>query len=146
MKEDIPSARLADTEVQTDEAILMVGYGYDQRTGGFQGERHSGKNRVATFTMGGATFLVGKPLEIAQPVMPGGSVVVREPGSYMLEGDSGGPCFRESDGALVGIAMATSPPPLEFSEFTSTSFYRAWLREELGRADRKNSGSRPSAP
>jgi hypothetical protein len=94
--------------------------------------------------MGGATFLAGKPLEIAQPVMPGGSIVVREPGSYMLEGDSGGPCFRESDGALVGIAMTTSQPPLEFSEFTSTYYYRAWLKAEMERA--KSPATRPAAP
>jgi hypothetical protein len=137
---------MANSEVQLREAIVMVGYGYDQRVGGFQGERRSGKNEVATFTMGGATFIVGKPLEVAQPVRPGGSIVVREAGSYMLEGDSGGPCFRQSDGALVGIAMTTSQPPLEFSEFTSTYSYRDWLRAELERAKRHGSPARPNAP
>jgi hypothetical protein len=132
--DDFRPARLSGTEVQVGEAILMVGYGFDQRVGGVQGERRSGRNDVATFTLGGSTFIAGKPLQVAQPVMPGGSIITRQAGSYVLEGDSGGPCFRESDGALVGIAMTTSQPPLEFSEFTSTHHHLAWLKAELKRA------------
>ncbi len=128
-------ARMANAEVVMGEDVLMVGYGYDQRVGGFDGERRSGRNQVATFMKGGATFFVGKPLEVARPVMPGGSIVVREAGAYMLEGDSGGPCFRVSDGALIGIAMTTSHPPLDFSEFTSTFYFREWLKEALERAE-----------
>ncbi len=131
---EIQPARLIDTEVAVGESIVMVGYGLDARLRGSQGERRSGRNDVATFTLGGATFFAGKPPKVVQPVMPGGPIMAQQEGSHMLDGDSGGPCFQESTGALVGIATTNSEPPVEFSEFTSAYHHRKWLNAELARA------------
>ena len=68
---------------------------------------------------------------------------MRENASYALAGDSGGPCFRESAKALelVGIAKTSYGGPIEFSEYTSTLFYKSWIRQELDRARKAESGT-----
>ncbi|KFE69917.1 hypothetical protein DB31_4959 [Hyalangium minutum] len=79
------------------------------------------------------TFSEGEPL------------LMRETASYALAGDSGGPCLRENGDALelVGIAKTSYRAPVEFSEYTSTYFYREWIREQLELA-RKAASTKPA--
>jgi V8-like Glu-specific endopeptidase len=119
--EEFPAVPLASSEVSVDEAIVLVGYGYEKTTGGLLGKRRSGKNKVVKIYKrepGGTEFRAG--LSSTQNI---------------YGGDSGGPCLRE-DGqqvGLVGIASAyeTDTEGREFSVFTSTYAYREWLLKEI---------------
>lgn len=107
-----------------------------------EGTRRFGFNDIASISESGATFLVGKPIQIQRPYKPKEALLVREEGSYSLKGDSGGPCLRERDGVmeLVGIAKTRygGHALVQFSEYTSISFYLEWLRREIAVAERKN--------
>jgi hypothetical protein len=115
---DVPLAgvRLADSEVQAQESLIMAGYGHDPSVGSRHGARYFRKNRVTRVL-----------------TSPDGRALYAQQGAALYEGFDGGPCFRE-DGqgrGVVGIAgLSTS----EGLSFTRTSFYRDWLRAELQRA------------
>lgn len=117
---------VATDKVWLNDSVVLVGYGYDKRTHGYSGDRRSGNNQVTAVETSGKTFLVGRK------------------GSHTLGGDSGGPCLRE--GMLVGIATTSSEPPVEFSEFTSTHFYKQWLDEEIAQARKKTASVGTQAP
>jgi hypothetical protein len=107
-----PPVPLADTEVQVDEHVLLVGYGYDSMTGGVYGKRRFSKNRVTR-------------------ISPGGEMMIfAQPGRQRFKGDSGGPVLRESKQgpSLVGIS---SKGLGEEATFVSASFHRNWLTQEL---------------
>lgn len=135
--------RLAKELVQYTQPVTLVGYGSDAPDVGMEGTRRFGFNEIASISESGATFLVGKPIQIQRPYKPKEMLLVREEGSYSLKGDSGGPCLRERDGVmeLVGIAKTRygDHALVQFSEYTSISFYVEWLRRELAVAERKNS-------
>lgn len=96
---------------------------------------------MATIAEDGATFPVGKPIEVRRPYKPKEIVLVRQEAPYSLGGDSGGPCLRESNGAmeLVGIAKTHygGGALVEFSEYTSTLFYRTWLLQAIADVERR---------
>lgn len=127
--------RLAKAEVRYTHTVTLVGFGANGLAGAQPAERRYGRNEVATIAEDGATFLVGKPIEVRRPYKPKELVLMREDASYSLEGDSGGPCLRESNGAmeLVGIAKTHygGGALVQFSEYTSTLFYRAWLLQAI---------------
>lgn len=125
-EQEAPPVALADRAVSLREQVTLVGFGNDSRTNGYSGDRRSGQNTVAALETVGKTFLVGQK------------------GSHTLGGDSGGPCFR--DGMLVGIATTSSTPPVEFSEFTSTHFYRDWLKAEIANARKLRPATTSGAP
>lgn len=136
----IKPLRVATSPVRYTQPVTLVGYGSDVPEVGLEGTRRFGSNEVATIAENGATFLVGKPIEIRRPYTPKEMLLVREEGSYSLKGDSGGPCLRERDGAmeLVGIAKTRygGHELVQFSEYTSTFFYLEWLRRESAAAER----------
>jgi len=133
--------RLARAEVRYAEAVTLVGFGASGLADRGEGERRYGVNEVATIAENGATFLVGKPIEVRRPYKPKEIVLVRQEASYSLGGDSGGPCLRESNGAmeLVGIAKTHygGGALVQFSEYTSTLFYRAWLLQAIADVERR---------
>lgn len=98
--------RLARAEVRYAEAVTLVGFGESGVADGPRDARRYGFNEVATLSEDGATFIVGKPVEVRRPYKPKEILLVRQVASYSLEGDSGGPCLRESNRSmeLIGIA------------------------------------------
>jgi hypothetical protein len=133
--------RLATSPVRYTQPVTLVGYGSDRPDLGMEGTRRFGFNEIASVSESGATFLVGKPIQIQRPYKPKEMLLVREEGSYSLKGDSGGPCLRERDGVmeLVGIAKTRygGHALVQFSEYTSISFYLQWLRQEIAMAERR---------
>jgi hypothetical protein len=121
-----PPALLAKSAVRVGDAVTLVGFGLDGYPRGNSEERRSGKNSVAALEASGKTFLVGQG------------------GSHALGGDSGGPCFR--DGLLVGIATTTAIPPVGYSEFTSTHFYRDWMTAQINMARKARPTAASGAP
>jgi hypothetical protein len=111
--EPLPAVRLAETEAQEGESVVIVGYGHDELIGGRYGTRRFTRLQVA---------------RAPEPVT--GRVAFQHPGMRLYPADDGGPCLREdaSGVALVGI-LGTSG--VEGSTFTSTHVYREWLRAEL---------------
>lgn len=132
--------RLAKGEVRYAQWVTLVGFGTSGLAEPQRNERRYGFNEVATIAEGGATFLVGKPIEVRRPYKPKELVLVREEASYSMAGDSGGPCLRESNGSmeLVGIAKTHygGGDLVQFSEYTSTFFYRAWLLQAIADIER----------
>ncbi len=112
---------LADAEVQVGEFITVVGHGYDEFTEGHDGERRASQNKVTQ-----ASTLREDRVRLEQPRQ------------HRYQGDSGGPCLRESAGGpeLVGISSRSLG---EGASFTSLQPYRNWLRtqlQEIGRRQR----------
>jgi hypothetical protein len=115
--DELREARLAHAEPQVGEVLVMAGYAHDEKKrgfGGVYGARYSRKNRVTRAVREGRGFY-------------------RQQGAYLFDGFAGGPCLREdTEGEwLVGIAGKGSSEELPF---TSTSFFRDWLRSEIRRA------------
>jgi hypothetical protein len=124
----IEIAQFAKTEVKVGEPIVMVGYGFYGVPGVKYGQRRFGGNEVAA--VGSGVFQV------------------RKPGSHILSGDSGGPCFREDpQGAtLVGVMMSGAVPRSSSSTFTNLSIHVKWLREQLQLADKAAASERRGPP
>ncbi|KFE68530.1 trypsin-like serine protease [Hyalangium minutum] len=133
--------RMARAEVRYAEAVTLVGFGATEFAEQQRDQRRYGFNEVATLAEDGATFIVGKSIEVRRPYKPKERLLVRQEASYSLSGDSGGPCLRESDGAmeLVGIAKTHygGGDLVQFSEYTSTLFYRAWLLQAIADVERR---------
>lgn len=133
--------RLAKADVRYTQAVTLVGFGAIDPAELPTKERRYGANEVATVSEDGATFLVGKAIEVRRPYTPKELVLVRQEASYSLRGDSGGPCLRESNGSmeLVGIAKTHygGGDLVQFSEYTSTLFYRAWLLQAIADVERR---------
>jgi hypothetical protein len=112
-----PSLRLADTEVELNESLIVVGTGYDELASASDWERRSSRNKVT------------EPL-------PSGDERLRieQPGGHHYKGDSGGPCLRETltGTSLVGISSRSLG---EGEAITSTYAYRDWLRGEIQSAE-----------
>ncbi|MDY7231351.1 trypsin-like serine protease [Hyalangium rubrum] len=112
-----PEVSLATSQAQPDESLVLVGYGLDktEEGEGVAGFRRFGRNTV--------TYAEGEFVTLGQP------------GTHTYQGDSGGPCLRESDKGhwLVGISSRGTG---KVSRFTSTHAYRAWLIEQIQSARR----------
>jgi hypothetical protein len=102
----LQGVRLADSEVQAQESLIMAGYGHDRIVGSRHGARYFRKNQVTQ---------VPTPAE--------GRALYTQQGSALYEDFDGGPCFREEgqERLLVGIAGLSTREGLSF---TSTFFYR----------------------
>lgn len=127
VQDELPHVSLSETEVQENEALVMVGYGDDPRFRGVPGIRYFRHNKV-TQLHGAAD----------------GRVLYEQQGAFVYNGYAGGPCFREDETHqwLVGIASVGSDQELAF---TSTYFFRDWLRAELQRAAEWDSSSAPAS-
>ncbi|WP_224373174.1 hypothetical protein [Hyalangium versicolor] len=107
--------------------LVMAGYGDDLR---FRDEpylRYFRRNQV--------TQVQGRS---------DGKVLYEQQGAFVYNGHAGGPCFREdkSQRWLVGIASVGSEKELAF---TSTYFFRDWLRAELQRLGATDFASTPAS-
>ncbi len=111
--EQLPAVRLAETEAQDGEIVIIVGYGYDELIGARYGTRRFTRLQVAR-----------------TPALGTGRVSFARTGMRLYPADDGGPCLREaaSGVTLVGV-LGTSGA--EASTFTSTHVYREWLRAEI---------------
>jgi hypothetical protein len=120
--------RLADSEVQAQESLIMAGYGHDRIVGSRHGARYFRKNLVARV-----------------PTPPEGRALYAQQGSSLYEGFDGGPCFREEgqERRLVGIAGLSTHEGLSF---TSTFFHQDWLRSEVQRAEAARTAESPASP
>lgn len=112
----LPIVAFAKTEVQADETLVIAGHGNDRLVGGIFGNRYAKKGKV-------------KPT----PQSLSGRTLFEPEGMYLHESYQGWACIRESNTGrqLVGIMGLGTETEMSF---TSTYFYRDWLRTELRRA------------
>lgn len=121
----IPQIKLAMSEVQVGDPVVIVGYGpgTDDTESRRFGMRFFGESRVvhvARSESGNVQFFTGNPSN------DGGVAANVE------HGDSGGPCFSKTDATmLVGIANAQSEDEggMRLSIFTSIYPHVAWLKK-----------------
>ena len=111
-----PPIQLALTDVQLQESLILVGYGYDEVFGGLGGRRRFTKARVSSL-----------------PSTSGERALFEMGQRTNYKGDSGGPCLRETGQDLLLVGISSRSLGQEPS-FTSTHPYRDWLREEIQRA------------
>jgi Trypsin-like peptidase domain len=121
----VVNARLSDSEVRSQESLIMAGYGHDRIVGRRHGARYFRKNQVTQ-----------------APSLAEGQALYTQQGASLYEGFDGGPCFREDGQSpwLVGIAGLSTGQALSF---TSTFFYRDWLRAELQWAEALGTAASP---
>jgi secreted trypsin-like serine protease len=118
-----PDSTLAVREVQPEETLSVVGYGFVPPNQ--MGIRHFGKNQV---------------MDIGISVGGDGVFSFRgtgadSHGAYAWKGDSGGPCFREDAAGhrwLAGIISAGQvTPQATLTHFTSAFHHRAWIKAQM---------------
>jgi hypothetical protein len=117
VEEGIQPLALADSDIQIQETLVIVGSGHDELNHLYDGKRRYSRNTVTERLASG-----------------GGRMRVSQPGGHPYKGDSGGPCLREEaqGPVLVGISSRNVG---EGAAITSTYGYRDWLRSELQRAE-----------
>ncbi|HEX8702772.1 MAG TPA: trypsin-like serine protease [Myxococcaceae bacterium] len=112
----LPIATSAKADVQASAPLIIAGYG---------------NNRLVPAPFGYRYAKKGK----AQSTLPSldGKVLFEPEGTYLHESHQGWACFRENSTGrqLVGIVGLGTETELSF---TSTYFYRDWIRTELRRA------------
>ncbi len=122
---DFPIFKLATSEIEKGDAIVMVGYGPGDTLDLYK-DRHFGENSVGwirRLETGSVEFVAA-----AQHQSDG------SPASHLFEGDSGGACLSKADQTtLVGIAAARARNRKgeALSVFTSVYAHRAWLARQL---------------
>jgi hypothetical protein len=118
--------KLAASEVQPGEPIVMVGYGPSSADDDTYGTRHFGPNKVGwlrRMETGSVEFVAE-----AQRQSDG------SPASHIFGGDSGGACLSQKDqNVLVGVATSTARNRKgeALSIFTSVYAHRDWLAQQL---------------
>lgn len=108
---------LTESEVRLHELVVIVGHGYDEITGGYDGDRRFSMNKVTRAATTGDD-----------------RSLLEQRGQPLYKGDSGGPCLRQEGPrtVLVGVSgRAWRESPV----CTSTHPYRDWLRTEIQRAE-----------
>ena len=115
VKGDFPAPELARVEPRVGEALIMVGFGYDEVKGTLGGYRRVREHVVTKISSSG------------------GRILYEQPKHLIYRGDSGGPCLRKTPGgaSLAGILSRSLGRE---ASFTSTYLYRDWLQEEIRNA------------
>jgi hypothetical protein len=112
-----PDGNMPEVEVKPNEPLVMVGFGPSVEGGANGGMRRFGRNLVTE---------VLTTREIKEFRFTAGGV-------HVLSGDSGGPCFRETEEGrwLVGISGGFTKAKGGYeSWFTSTFYYRSWIERQ----------------
>ncbi len=123
---NFPPVGLADTEIEIGESLVMVGFGSDEVLGTLGGKRRFRANRVTR--------------------MPDSARALFESSErHVYQGDSGGPCLRETPNGTALVGILTRGLGKEAS-LTRTHPYRAWLREEIQRAAKVSSAAPRGSP
>ncbi|WP_224242958.1 trypsin-like peptidase domain-containing protein [Hyalangium gracile] len=126
-EEPVERIPFPETEVRENEMLVMAGYGDDPRFRDQPELRYYRSNKVTKV-----------------PGSVDGRIRYEQQGAFVYNGYAGGPCFREDAGQrwLVGIAGVGTEKELSF---TSTYFFRDWLRAELQRVATAGSSQTPPA-
>jgi hypothetical protein len=116
-KERLPPLSIAEEELQSQEILVMAGYGHGEEWG--EGHYRYFRSNVITGSEGASTD----------------RFLYEQQGAYLYNGFDGGPCFREQGAKrwLAGIASLGSDKSLTL---TSTIAHRAWIHSELHREPR----------
>lgn len=121
-----PPVELADTEVETGESLVMVGFGSDEAFGTLGGKRRFRENSVT---------------KMHDP----GRALFEPPERHVYRGDSGGPCLRETRNGMVLVGILSRGLGKEAS-LIRTYPYRAWVREEIRRVVKADATSPRGTP
>ncbi len=120
-----PVFQLTESEVEIDDELVAVGYGYIDLQRQKAGKRFFGRNTVTQKARSNLTDKNDKDI----------SFLFEMNGVQALEGDSGGPCFRE-DGQERHLVGIISQGDGTVSRFTSIFPHLLWLKDHLARAER----------
>lgn len=116
VRPEIPLIELADTEVEAQEALVMIGYGLDEASGWVSDHRHFIRH------------------EVTRVALPGDErILFNQPRRHVYKGDSGGPALREREGRIVLVGILGRGLGSEAS-LIDTYPHRVWVRDEIHRA------------
>jgi hypothetical protein len=123
----VPDSQLTDQEAGLKSDFVVVGYGLTKLNGKSIGKRFFGRNTVT------ATALSSLKTEDRDDVF----FRFERAGAHAAEGDSGGPCFRETEQGrlLVGI-VSQGLPDGSLSQFTSIYPHLRWLKARIAEAEK----------
>ncbi|HEX8702771.1 MAG TPA: trypsin-like serine protease [Myxococcaceae bacterium] len=123
----VPESQLTDQEAVLKSELVVVGYGPTQVGGDITGRRFFGRNTVT------AIALSSIRAEDRDDVF----FRFERAGTHAAEGDSGGPCFRETAQGrrLVGI-VSQGHPDGRLSQFTSIYPHLAWIKARIAEAEK----------
>lgn len=119
------AAVLAKRPATSGETLMRVGFGYDNKLGILDGRRLVQESKVL------------KPLSLAD-----GTFLFTKESSSFFRGDSGGPCFRETQAGPMLVGISTTGLGQE-PTMTSMHPYGDWLRGEISLA---TTAQKPQAP
>jgi hypothetical protein len=112
----IRPASLSSQEVQAQEVLTMVGFGYGKEFGQIFGLRFVRRDKV-----------------LGEAPSNHGRFLYEQQGAFLYNGFIGGPCFQEKHGRYVLAGIASIGTPQELS-YTSAYAHREWLESEIQRA------------
>ncbi|MBN1205022.1 MAG: trypsin-like serine protease [Myxococcaceae bacterium] len=125
---DLEPTALAETDVEANESIVLVGFGHDSTWAELHEMRRFNREMVAeTMSKGAVRTLMQQSNPTAD------------------NNDSGGPCLRETSHVPVVVGISSRGLG-EGSTFTSTHAYKAWIGEALRQASRADADSSPRSP
>ncbi len=123
----VPETQLTDQETVLRSELVVVGYGPTRVGGEITGRRFFGRNSVT------AIALSSIRAEDRDDVF----FRFEREGTHAAEGDSGGPCFRETAQGrwLVGI-VSLGLPNGTLSQFTSIYPHIRWIKARIAEAEK----------
>jgi hypothetical protein len=139
IKEPVTYVPLAKTGVIRKDKVLLVGYGLPYLGGSMGLHRRYGENYVVSIKADGTTFQVGQQnVKVAESYYGEAPTAQVDSGSYLTSGDSGGPCFRQTESGLevVGIAKSVRAGMLTLSSYTHVIAYLDWLNQRLAESQK----------
>ncbi len=139
IKEPVTYVPLAKTGVIRKDKVLLVGYGLPYLGGAMGIHRRYGENYVVSIKADGTTFQVGQQNVKVDEIYYGEAPTAQvNSGSYLTSGDSGGPCFRQTESGLeiVGIAKSVRAGILTLSSYTHVVTYLDWLKQHLAESQK----------
>jgi hypothetical protein len=114
--------------------VVVVGFGPDGVESDIGEERNYGSNNIIAMRSDGTAFTIGQQ-SVVEPIYDGERPSLERPlASYALPGDSGGPCYLEKNGKVVGIIKSIIEGEFVLSSCTSLLPYLEWVRAKIAKA------------
>jgi hypothetical protein len=126
-------------EFNRGDEVVLVGLGSDVGTPVGQ-DRLYGYNNIISTKTDETTFAVGRQIRTEKTYDGEHPRIERDLGSYLMPGDSGGPCYLKRGGTssqeVIGIAKTFIGGDFVLSSYTSINKYLEWLHRKIAEADR----------
>jgi hypothetical protein len=129
-------------EFNRGDEVVLVGVGSDVGTPVGQ-DRLYGYNNIISTKADETTFAVGRQIRTEKTYEGERPRIERDLGSYLMPGDSGGPCYLKREDLrtqeVIGIAKTHIGGDFVLSSYTNINKYLEWLHSKIAEANKASS-------